>query len=157
MYLSHIFMRYFEGNKNDSEQICAPLRLLKYSLITVFYPKVIVECVPKWITFPLSLAYSLHLSFSSPLSCHSCPFIAFILLPFPRSPFLHLMAYTCQPSGRGTAVTKWNASVLRPMLFLPELDHSVLLTVHNPNPLSTHLSKPPLSASPFICLSASSL
>ncbi len=53
-----------------------------------------------------------------------------------------LMAYTCQPSGRGTAVTKWNAQVLRPMLFLSELDHSVLLTVHNPKPLPTHLSKP---------------
>lgn len=53
-----------------------------------------------------------------------------------------LMACTCQPSGRGAAVTKWNAPVLRPALFLPELDHSVLLTVHNPNPLPTHLSKP---------------
>ena len=73
MYLSHIFMRYVEGNKNDSpEQICAPLRLLKCSLITVFYPKVIVECVPKWITFQLSLSHSLHLSFSL-YSCYSLP------------------------------------------------------------------------------------
>ena len=70
MYLCH-FLTWFEGNKNDSpgaEQIYVPLGLLKYSLITVFYPKVIVECVPKWITFPLSLSlfHSLH-HFCSPL------------------------------------------------------------------------------------------
>lgn len=76
MYLCH----YFEGNKNDSpgsEHIGAPLRLLKYSLITVFYPKVIMECVPKWITFLLSLSLSLHLFCFPPLSCHSCPLYYF--------------------------------------------------------------------------------
>lgn len=139
MYLSHIFTRYFQGNKNDSPSskwICAPLRLLKYSLITVFYPKVIVECVPKWITFPLSLPRSLS------LSCRSFPPLllsfSFLLLQVSFS----LMACTCQPSGRGAAVTKWNGPALRPMLFLPGLDHSVLLTVHNPSPVPTHLSKP---------------
>lgn len=79
MCLSHIFTRYFEGNKNGSpgsERIRAPLRLLKYSLITVFYPKVIVECVPKWITFPLSLIPSSLFFFPLFLAILS-PFIAF--------------------------------------------------------------------------------
>lgn len=94
MYLSHIFTRYFEGNKNDSpssKQICAPLRLLKYSLITVFYPKVIVECVPKWITFPLSLPRS------HSLSCRSFPplllsFSFLLQVSFSLSNGLHMSA-----------------------------------------------------------------
>lgn len=132
-------MRYVEGNKNDSPgQICAPLRLLKYSLITVFYPKVIVECVPKWITFPLSRSHSLHLS----LFC--CSFL-WLLLPFS---FLLQVSFSPFNGLHMSAKWPWHCcdKVKYPsapsMLFLPGLDHSVLLKVHNPNPLPTHLSKP---------------
>lgn len=76
------------------------------------------------------------------LSCHSfCPLIAFILTPSSGLLLSFLMSYTCQPSGRSTSVTKWNVPVLHPMLFPPGIDHSFLLTVHNSNPLPTHLSK----------------
>lgn len=80
--------------------------------------------------------------FLSPLSLPFFPLYCFHSPSFSRSPSFGLMAYTCQQSGRGTAMTKWNAPVLRAMLFLPGLDHNVLLTVHNPNSLPTHLSKP---------------
>lgn len=81
MYLSHIFTRHFEGNKNDSpgsEQICAPRRLLKQSLITIFNPRVSVECAPEWITLALSLfSIPATLSFSLkqflPLYCFHTP------------------------------------------------------------------------------------
>lgn len=78
-----------------------------------------MECVPNWITIQLSLftpslfLYPLLFFFF----CHSCPFIA----SFSKSPSLHLMAYTCQPSGHGTAVTKWNAPVFWPVLFPPRV------------------------------------
>lgn len=97
-------MRYFKWNKKESpgsEWICAPTRLLKCSLITTFYPKVIEECVPKWITLPLSFSllffFSLFPSFF--LSCFSCPlsfFLSFIHPPSPSlcTPFngLHMLA-----------------------------------------------------------------
>lgn len=77
MFLSHVFRTYFEGNKNDSpgpDQILkTPLGSEKYSLITVFYAKVKVECVSKWITLQLSL--------SLPPSFFFFPlFLAFILI-----------------------------------------------------------------------------
>lgn len=152
MYFCHIIVRYFEGNKNDSlssEQICAPLILLKYSLITVFYAKVIEECCSKMDEVPTLANF-----FCSPLSCHSFrPLIAFILTPSPGLLLSFLMSYTCQPSGHGTSVTKSNVPVLHPMLFPLGIDHSFLLTVHNPNPPV----QTTLSGSPFICLFASSL
>lgn len=57
MYLSHTFRRYFEWNKNASPCSEQNLTSPQGSLITVFCPKVIVECVSKWITFPLSLSF----------------------------------------------------------------------------------------------------
>lgn len=55
---------------------------------------------------------TLTLSFSLFLSPPFLPFFALYCFhppSFSRSPSPCLMAYTCQPSGRGTAVTKWNA------------------------------------------------
>lgn len=161
MYLSHIFMRYFEGNKNDSpssDQICAPLRLLKYSLITVFYPKVIVECVPKWITFPLSLTYSLHLSFSFCFLAILAPLLlSFSLLSFPQVSFsafngLHMSAkwpwHHCDkvkcPSAPAHAV-------------LPRVRSQCSAYSTQSQPSANPPVQTTLSASPFICHSASSL
>lgn len=141
MYLSHIFTRYFGGNKNDSpasEQICAPFGLLKYSLITIFYPEVTEECVPKWIRFPLLLSRSLFFVF--PL---------FFFLPFSPLYCFHSPSFSwspCLPFNDLHMSTKWpwhcSDKVKCPGAPSPCWDHSVLLTVHNPNPLPTHLSKP---------------
>ena len=160
MYLSHIFMRYFERNKNDSpssEQICAPLRLLKYSLITVFYPKVIVECVPKWITFPLSLAYSLHLSFSFP------SFLPFLPLYCFHSPSFSQVSFSTFNGLHMSA--KWPWHHCDKVKCPSALAHAVLPRVRSqcsaystqPQPSANPPVQTTLSASPFICHSANSL
>lgn len=81
--------------------------------------------------FTLRLSLSFRPSLSLPLS----PF--FLLYCFHPASF-SLMAHTCQEKGCGTAMS----TCARAMPVHPGSDHNVLLTVHNPDSVPTHLSKP---------------
>lgn len=88
------------------------------------------ECASKWIYAPtLTLIPSISLSLSP------SPFFLLYCI-HPASFFL--MAHTCQEKGFGTVPSTY----ARAMLVHPGSDHNVLLTVHNPDSVPTHLSKP---------------
>lgn len=88
------------------------------------------ECASKWI-YAATLTLIPSISLSLPLS----PF--FLLYCFHPASFF-LMAHTCQEKGFGTVPS----TCARAMLVHPGSDHNVLLTVHNPDSVPTHLSKP---------------
>lgn len=106
-----------------------------------------MECVPKWITFPLSLS----LSFFPPILSLHQPFL-------PHYFFHSTLPISSQLNGLHVSRV-WQREM--PLCSVPccssGLDQSVLLTVHNSNPLPTHLSKPHYQDPPFIRRSASPL
>lgn len=98
------------------------------------------ECVSKWIYTP-TLTLIQPVSLSLPLS----PF--FLLYCFHPASF-SLMAHTCQEKGCGTVGT----TCAQAMPVHPGSDHNVLLTVHNPDSVPTHLSKPHHHQQPGLCV-----
>lgn len=137
MYLSHVFRTYFEGNKNaspGSDQILkTPLGSEKVLPNYRFLSK-----GQSGMRFKMDYPPTLTL-------------VASILLFLPSLSCFHshswcLMAYTCQQSGHGTAVTK----CVQARAGSPRVRSHCSAYSTQSNSLPPHLSKPTLSGSSSI-------